>query len=180
MTTKISNLPDLASKINADYTTLQSGDKQRRKLIIAIGKGLIQAQKQCKVEGITFDEWRESSVDRTLRKTQCQQYMAIARYPSVFKGSMSIDQGAKLCRYARKHGGELPVKEWKGGDHRTLISFQRKIGRVLTPTGRLIKEFSKKAETESWTKDERLGAIETLEELRKQANKLLQLLKNLQ
>ena len=177
-TTTETRLADLASKIDSDLTSLESGDKQRRKLILSIGRNLLRAQKRCKADDITFKDWVESSLERTFAKTQCQQYMAIARYPQAFKASMSINEAAKLCRYAKKHGGELPQSEWKGGDHRTLITLQRKIGRVLTPTVKLVEHFDTKAETEKWTTDEQAGTIETLEELRKTVNTLLRLLRS--
>ena len=80
-------LADLASRIDSDLTSLESGDKQRRKLILSIGRNLLRAQKACKAEGVTFNDWVESKVHLTLSIMQCQQYMAIARYPAAFKGN---------------------------------------------------------------------------------------------
>jgi hypothetical protein len=182
MATTSTNLADLASKINADYTTLQSGDKQRRRLVIDIGKSLLRAKKECKAEGQEFGEWCKCSLGGTFSsRNQVSKYMAIARYPSVFKGDMSINEGAKLCNYARQHGGEVPSKEWKGGVNRTPIVYQRKVGKMLTATRRMLdtKDLAAKAEEEQWTTDERLGMVESLEQTRTDINTLLRRLKEI-
>lgn len=110
MPDKTYNLEDLASTIEADFISLQSGEKQRRTLIIAIGKSLLRARKQCNPERVTFKAWLKTGVARPLGTRQARQYMAIARCPSGFKTGMSINEGARICRYLHIHGREPIVK----------------------------------------------------------------------
>jgi len=175
-------LEDLASKINADFVTLQSGDKQRRAVIIGIGRNLLKAQKQCKREGNNWEEWFQNGTTVPFSMRMARQYMSIARYPSAFKSDMSIREGAKLCRYAKKHGGQLPINEWKGGQGRRLITFTRKVGKATAAIIKLAatqNDLAELKEDEEWTHDELTGTVSSLEETRLYANKMLRLMKPL-
>jgi len=89
-----------------------------------------------------------------------------------------------IMRFLAKAGilaGETLPTAWTGGKQRTTVRMQRKLGKPIEAIRQWtqIQNWAEKAEKESWTKDERIGMVRMLEDLRENVSSLIESMKEI-